>query len=85
MHGCGARTAATAASGQQWGVRHLEGQHCPEAGHLCGGCAVSGVAGKTGVAYAADGGVLIEPAGDMLVKRAEIAESPLLSRSGATR
>jgi len=46
---------------------------------------VSGVTGKTGVAYAADGGVLIEPAGDMLVKGAEIAESPLLSRSGATR
>jgi len=46
------------------GVGHLEGQHCPEAGHLRGGCAVSGVAGKTGVARAADGRVFIEPAGE---------------------
>ena len=53
---------AEAVSGE--GVGHLEGQHCPEAGHLRGGCAVSGVAGKAGVAHAADGRVLIEPAGE---------------------
>ena len=47
------------------GVGYLEGQHCPEAGHLRGGCAVAGVAGKTGVAHAADGGVFIEPTGEL--------------------
>ena len=46
------------------GVGHLEGEHCPEAGHLRGGCAVSGVAGETGVAHAADGRVFIEAAGE---------------------
>lgn len=53
---------AEAVSGE--GVGYLEGQHCPEAGHLRGGGAVSGVAGKTGVAHAADGGVFTEPAGE---------------------
>ena len=37
---------AEAVSGR--GVGDLEGQHCPEAGHLRGGCAVAGVAGKSG-------------------------------------
>jgi len=46
------------------GVGDFEGQHCPEAGHLRGGDAVSGVAGKAGVAHAADGRVVIEPAGE---------------------
>ena len=46
------------------GIGHFEGQHCPEAGHLRGGCAVPGIGGKSGVAHAADSGVLIEPAGE---------------------
>src|SRR5580692_7107256 len=46
------------------GVGDLEGQHGAEAGHLRGGGAVSGVAGQAGVAYAADGGVLAESAGE---------------------
>ena len=46
------------------GVGDLEGQHCPEARHLRGGGAVSGVAGKAGVAHAADSGVMVEPAGE---------------------
>src|SRR5580692_4519481 len=46
------------------GVGDLEGQHGAEAGHLRGGGVVSGVAGEAGVAYAADGGVLVEPAGE---------------------
>src|ERR1700730_14562720 len=45
-------------------VGALEGQHGTEAGHLRGGGAVSGVAGQAGVAYAADGGVPVEPAGE---------------------
>jgi hypothetical protein len=46
------------------GVGDLEGEHGAEAGHLRGGGAVSGVAGQAGVADAADGGVLVEPAGE---------------------
>ena len=46
------------------GAGDLEGQHCPEPGHLRGGGAVSGVAGKTGIAHAADGRMLVEPAGE---------------------
>jgi hypothetical protein len=46
------------------GVGDLEGQHGAEAGHLRGGGAVPGVAGKSGVAHAADGRVLVEPAGE---------------------
>src|SRR5215469_15709886 len=46
------------------GVGDLEGEHGAEAGHLGGGGAVSGVAGKAGVAYAGDGGVLVEAAGE---------------------
>ena len=46
------------------GVGDLEGQHGAEAGHLRGGGAVSGVAGKAGVAHAADGRMLVEPAGE---------------------
>ena len=45
-------------------VGDLEGQHGTEAGHLRGGGAVSGVAGKARVAHAADGRMLIEPAGE---------------------
>jgi len=45
-------------------VGDLEGQHGAEAGHLRGGGAVSGVAGKARVAHAADGRMLIEPAGE---------------------
>ena len=46
------------------GVGDLEGQHGSEAGHLRGGPAVPGVAGKAGVTDAADGGVLVEPPGE---------------------
>jgi hypothetical protein len=46
------------------GVGDLEGQYCPKAGHLRGGRAASGVAGQTWVAHAADGRVLIKPAGE---------------------
>ena len=46
------------------GVGDLEGQHGAGSGHLRSGGAVSGVAGKARVAHAADGRVLIEPAGE---------------------
>jgi len=46
------------------GVGYFEGQHGAEAGHLRSGGAVPGMAGEAGVARAADGRVLIEPAGE---------------------